>query len=110
MPDFCHEGFNCGTSCPALTSGAGTRPTLKYLQHNTNYFDAILRHQASLIQYFPLYKLSMSCDFLGTLLSAKYPHDSVQSRVADPDWIRIQPGQWIRIRIRNPDTDPGGQK
>jgi hypothetical protein len=31
-------------------------------------------------------------------------------RVADPDpdWIRIQLGQWIRIRIRNP--DPGGQK
>jgi hypothetical protein len=28
--------------------------------------------------------------------------------VADPDpkWIRIQSGQWIRIR----DTDPGGQK
>ncbi len=31
-------------------------------------------------------------------------------RVADPDpdWIRIQSGQWIRIRIRNP--YPGGQK
>jgi hypothetical protein len=31
-------------------------------------------------------------------------------RVADPDpsWIRIQSGQWIRIRIRNPDPDPGG--
>ncbi len=31
-------------------------------------------------------------------------------RVADPDpdWIRIQLGRWIRIRIRNP--DPGGQK
>jgi len=28
--------------------------------------------------------------------------------VSDPDWIRIQSGQWIRIRIRNP--DPGGQK
>jgi hypothetical protein len=28
----------------------------------------------------------------------------------DPDWIRIQSGQWIRIRIRNPDSDPGGQK
>jgi hypothetical protein len=27
---------------------------------------------------------------------------------SDPDWIRIQSGQWIRIRIRNP--DPGGQK
>jgi hypothetical protein len=28
-----------------------------------------------------------------------------------PDWIRIQSGQWIwsRIRIRNPDPDPGGQ-
>jgi hypothetical protein len=33
-------------------------------------------------------------------------------RVSDPDpyWIRIQSGQWIRIRIRNPDLDPGGQK
>jgi hypothetical protein len=32
--------------------------------------------------------------------------------VADPDpcWIRIQSGQLIRIRIRNPDSDPGGQK
>jgi hypothetical protein len=28
----------------------------------------------------------------------------------DPDWIRIQSGQWIRIQIRNPDKDPGGQK
>jgi hypothetical protein len=28
----------------------------------------------------------------------------------DPNWIRIQSGQWIRIRIRNPDRDPGGQK
>ena len=26
----------------------------------------------------------------------------------DPDWIRIQSGQWIRIR--NPDPEPGGQK
>jgi hypothetical protein len=40
----------------------------------------------------------------------------------DSDWIRIrigsglrldpdsESGQWIRIRIRNPDLDPGGQK
>jgi hypothetical protein len=28
----------------------------------------------------------------------------------DPDWIRIQSGQWILIRIRNSDPDPGGQK
>jgi hypothetical protein len=28
----------------------------------------------------------------------------------DPDWICIQSGLWIRIRIRNPDPDPGGQK
>ncbi len=36
----------------------------------------------------------------------------VYSRVPDPEWIRIQSGQWIRIRIRfrNPDPDPGGQK
>jgi hypothetical protein len=25
-------------------------------------------------------------------------------------WIRIQSGQWIRIRIRNPHPDPGGKK
>jgi hypothetical protein len=33
-------------------------------------------------------------------------------RVVDPDpyWIRIQSGLWIRIWIRNPDPDPGGQK
>jgi hypothetical protein len=32
--------------------------------------------------------------------------------IADPDpyWIRIQSGQWIRNRIRNPDPEPGGQK
>jgi hypothetical protein len=27
-----------------------------------------------------------------------------------PDWIRIQWSLWIRIRIRNPNPDPGGQK
>jgi hypothetical protein len=37
-----------------------------------------------------------------------------ESRVSDPDpyWIRIQSDHWIRIRIRNlnTDPDPGGQK
>jgi hypothetical protein len=34
----------------------------------------------------------------------------IKITVADsnPNWIRIQSGQWIRICIRNP--DPGGQK
>jgi hypothetical protein len=34
------------------------------------------------------------------------------TRVVDPepDWIRIQWGVWIRIRIRNPDPDPGARK
>ncbi len=36
------------------------------------------------------------------------------SSVSDPDpdlyWIQIQSGQWIRIRIRNPDLDPEGPK
>ncbi len=32
----------------------------------------------------------------------------VLPRVSDPDWIRIQLGRWIRIRIWNP--EPGGQK
>ncbi len=38
--------------------------------------------------------------------------EAVKSRVSDPDpyWIRIQSGQWIRICIRDPDPDPGGQK
>jgi hypothetical protein len=28
----------------------------------------------------------------------------------DPDWIRSQSGQWIRIRTLNPHPDLGGQK
>jgi hypothetical protein len=28
----------------------------------------------------------------------------------DPDWIRMQSGQWIRIRIRNPDTNPESRR
>jgi hypothetical protein len=28
----------------------------------------------------------------------------------DPDWIRIQRLVWIRIRIGNPDPDPGARK
>jgi hypothetical protein len=41
-----------------------------------------------------------------------YRKSSVSRSVSnpDPDWVRIQSGQWIRIRIRNPDPDPGGQK
>jgi hypothetical protein len=35
-------------------------------------------------------------------------NDLLIGSVSDPDWIRIQSGQWIRIR--NPDPDPGGQK
>jgi serine/threonine protein kinase len=31
------------------------------------------------------------------------------TRVADPDWIRIKSGQWIRIRIRNPDRIQEGK-
>jgi hypothetical protein len=27
-------------------------------------------------------------------------------RVADPDWIRIQSGQWVRIRIQEGKNDP----
>jgi hypothetical protein len=40
------------------------------------------------------------------------PDRPIKISVSDPDpyWIRIQSGQWIRIRIRNPDPDPGGQK
>jgi hypothetical protein len=38
------------------------------------------------------------------------PINQLIGRVSDPDpyWIRNQSGQWIQIRIRNP--DPGGQK
>ncbi len=35
---------------------------------------------------------------------------SVSESDPDPNRIRIQSGQWIRIHIRNPETDPEGQK
>jgi hypothetical protein len=34
--------------------------------------------------------------------------EKLSSSVSDPDWIRIQMGQ--RIRIPNPDPDPGSSK
>jgi hypothetical protein len=42
--------------------------------------------------------------------SAGWSHLRAEGSVLDPnpDWIRIQSGQWIRIR--NPDPDPEGQK
>ncbi len=48
----------------------------------------------------------------GNPLAAMIKHFEKKCRVVDPDpyWIRIQSGLWIRIRIRNPDPDPGGQK
>jgi hypothetical protein len=36
----------------------------------------------------------------------------IQPKMLDPDpyWTRIKSGQLGRIRIRNPDPDPGAQK
>jgi hypothetical protein len=42
------------------------------------------------------------------LLSRSNQCDVTRVADPDPDWIRIQSGQWIRIL--NPDPDPGGQK
>ena len=41
--------------------------------------------------------------FIGRYLLDNFLEDSV----ADPDWIWIQIGVWIRIR--NPDTDPASE-
>ncbi len=40
----------------------------------------------------------------------KYEHEKFRGSDPDPYWIQIQSGQWIRIRIRNPDPDLGGHK
>ncbi len=34
----------------------------------------------------------------------------LEDHFSDPNRIRIRSGQWIRIRIRIPNPDPGGQK
>ncbi len=36
--------------------------------------------------------------------------DSIRSEDPDPDWIRTQSGQWIRIRIRNSDGSRSGSR
>ncbi len=55
-----------------------------------------------------------NCQQTTFLSSIKIIFSADPYRVADldPNWIRIQPGQWIWIRMRNldPDPDPGGQK
>ncbi len=52
----------------------------------------------------------VAIEWLDVTIDIKVRLTSERSRVSDldPDWIRIQSGQWIRIRI--PDPDPGGQK
>jgi hypothetical protein len=42
----------------------------------------------------------------------KASFSKLKTRVVDPDpdWIRIQRLVWIRIRIGNPDPDPGARK
>ncbi len=50
--------------------------------------------------------VDFNCFYFSYLNS--YVNNIGRCRVSDPDRIRIQSGQWIRIRIRNP--DPGGQK
>ena len=55
--------------------------------------------------------LECSCDTISlgrSWYSCTEPAWTTKCIVVDPDWIRIQ--WWIRIRIRNPDPDPGGQK
>jgi hypothetical protein len=55
----------------------------------------------------------MDADLVHARLHHVVEEHGPEVRVVDPDpnWgIRIQSGQWIRIRIRNPDPDPGGQK
>jgi hypothetical protein len=50
------------------------------------------------------------CQHAHSLVVLHHLHIITRIRVSDPDWIRIQSGQWIQIRIRNPDLDPRGQK
>jgi hypothetical protein len=38
-------------------------------------------------------------------LCVEHKEKLVGIRVSDPDRIQIQSGQWIRIRIRNPDPE-----
>jgi hypothetical protein len=45
-----------------------------------------------------------------TICTVPVPTRSVSEHDPDMDWIRIQSGQWIRIRIWNPNPDPGWQK
>ncbi len=51
----------------------------------------------------PHHKVAVDREMVGTSRASNYLNfHSARSRVADPDldWIRIQSGQWIRIRIQ----------
>jgi hypothetical protein len=80
-------------------SGSGTLPDL-----DTDQLSTTERH---ILTSFP----SSMTDFISVPRALPENKDNF-SRVSDPDpdWIRIQSGQWIRIRNPDPDPDPGGQK
>jgi hypothetical protein len=52
-----------------------------------------------------------SLNYYATVFSKKSIKRVILTRVVDPDpdWIRIQSLVWIRIRIGNPDPDPGAR-
>jgi hypothetical protein len=41
-----------------------------------------------------------------TLLAINISFTLPTNNVSDPDWIQIQSGQWIRIRIQEGESDP----
>jgi hypothetical protein len=45
-------------------------------------------------------------DIIATSPNGDGEYSIIISRVADPDWIRIQSVQWIRIRIQEGKNDP----
>jgi hypothetical protein len=47
---------------------------------------------------------------LGIGLPFKHEQNFFSVSDQDPDWIRIQSGQWIRIWIREPDPDPNSER
>ncbi len=72
---------------------------------NSDSFQQIIRY---IDDQFARYRTLLTGAFITEFLN--WTSEVVMTRVVDPDpdWIRIQSGLWILIRIRNP--DPGGQK
>ncbi len=85
-----------------------TRELKQIFQGQAALTDIVRELHRKMDEIIGTYAQFCSLEIMPTVVPVSIPVASVSD--PDPYWIQNQSGQWIWIRIRNSDPDPGGQK